>query len=73
MSLTVWVIYDHPRDYPEKWVVRGQTVEGHGKITPSPDCSLHDSLVEARRAIPPGLVMLSRDPGDDPVIRETWL
>jgi hypothetical protein len=67
------VIYDHPRDYPEKWVVRAQTLKGHEEIVRSPDCSLHDSLEEARRALPPGLVRFDRDPEDDPVIRETWL
>lgn len=67
----MWVIYDHPRDFPKSWVVR----RWYG---PHPDHSwlaIAPSLQAARDAacIAGGNVMMDRSPGDDPVIVEVWL
>lgn len=77
--LTIWVIYygasNHP---PGKWVVRAQDVSRPASLNPDGvrphevffEC---DSLLEARAKVPPGLYRMDRQPGDDPVIVETWL
>lgn len=68
----VWVIYDHPKDYPESFVVRGQTIVNGETIYGSPRC--FRTLEDARQiGVPPGLVCLARYEEDDPVIIETWL
>jgi hypothetical protein len=71
--LTIWVVYFNPRDHPGKWVLRGQDVIRGGGIRPQPAIFIEDSLEAVRTHLPPGLVMLMRDPSDDPVIHETWV
>jgi len=65
---SLYVIYDHPRDFPDHWVVR----VWHGEI-PRGDGVLFDSLEEARASLPPGATNLHREPGDDSAIAECWV
>lgn len=70
-----YAIYDHPKDYPEDFVVRRWRIV-EGSLNPVPDetpFARATSLREARAAIPPGLVHLHRHPEDDPVLVETWV
>ena len=70
--LRMWTIYESPRDYPGRFVVRGWTVQRE----PVPDelpTAVVDTLAAARRHVPVGLFRLDRDPDDDPTIVETWL
>ena len=70
--LWVWVIYDHPKDYPHHFVVRAQIIIDGQTIHGSP--RLFATLGHARKyGIPPGLVCFQRAPEDDPVIVESWL
>jgi len=72
-GLPLWVIYDHPRDFPDAFVVRCQTVDGTG-VTIAPCARLFPSLARARAWLAQqGLTCLAREPEDDPVIVETWL
>jgi hypothetical protein len=64
--LIAWVIYDHPTDYPNHFVVRRW--EGS---QPDQGCQLYETLEEAREAIPPGLCCFVGDP--DPKILETYI
>lgn len=66
--LVVWVIYERPRDFPTKYVVRRWC-----GLSPDAKPLLFDSLREARQAIPTGLFRLPQQQQDDPVILETWL
>lgn len=66
--LEIYVIYQNPNDYPGKFVVR----RWRG-LTPDPHAEVRTTLTAARAAVPPGLVLLSRCPDDDPCIAETWL
>lgn len=74
-SLAMYVVYRSPSDYPGEYVVREWEIDAKGGkagvlVARAP------SLEAARRIIAeafPGLVMLPRQPGDDPVIVETWL
>jgi len=71
--LSLWVIYDNPRDHPGKFVVREQRVLGGGRIWLSPVCELARDLQEAREKLPAGLYPLGRQEGDDPAIAEVWV
>ena len=62
-----WCIYDHPKDYPNHFVLRRWEWE-----TPDMECQLFDTLEAARAAVPPGLVCMTH-PNDDPAIAETWI
>lgn len=71
-SLYMWVIYDHPSDHPDSFVVRRWRVTSNGPIADQ-ECRLASSLPGARRYIPRHLSMLERADGDDPTVVETWL
>ena len=72
-KMVQWTIYDHPKDYPDKFVVR-QWIITPGKVTrgdvimASPDL---ESIRKFLRSL--GLQALERDLEDDPTIVETWL
>ncbi len=72
-DLSHWAIYDHPKDYPNNYVVRRWQLGIHGGPVPDQECSLAGSLDEARKLIPVGLVRIPPLPGEDPVIVETWV
>ena len=68
-----WTIYDHPKDYPDNFVVRRWKLGDKDKPIPEQECSLASSLEEARKFIPDGLVRIPPLFGEDPVIVETWI
>ena len=71
VPLTIWVIYDHPEDYPDHYVVRQQIVsKGHIGFFGFP--ILCNTLAEARCRIRPGLHQEPRWDGDVPCIVESW-
>lgn len=72
-DLAVWVVYDHPRDFPDVYVARKHIASVSGNTATeetlvSPDLNVLREALEAK-----GFVHLSRDPNDDPVILEVWL
>jgi hypothetical protein len=73
-GLSFWAIYENPRDFPGKFVVRQHFAS---KESPKPvalvDAIVVDSIEKAREAIPAGLLNLGRHPADDPVIHEVWM
>lgn len=75
-EMAVWVIYDHPADHPEKFVVRAQYVGpwplGPGKLRYGP-AQEADTLEAARALLPEGLHPLGRQETDDPAIAECWM
>jgi hypothetical protein len=73
-SLAMWVVYDHPTDYPNSFVARRFDVDAAGpkpsaSIIIAPDLEKLQDVLEFEM----GLVKLMRSPGDDPKIVETWL
>ena len=75
-SLSLWTIYDHPRDYPQHIVMRRSLyVPGSGEQLIAWCAGLYDTLDEARRdAYAQGASgFFDRSPGDDPVILEVWM
>ncbi len=66
----IWVIYDHPRDFPDHFVVR--IAWG---LVKSPVAQLAPTLEAARRIAWKGgaSFCLGRDSTDDPAIAESWI
>jgi hypothetical protein len=69
-ELIQYVIYDSPKDYPGKWVVRKWLITP-GQITPGP-AYICDSLEAAREHVPEGMYNLGRQPNDERPIQEVW-
>lgn len=70
--ITQFVIYDKPRDFPGKYVIRKWQVKGEKEIPL--EGYICDTLQQARSLVEPlGLVRLVRCPGDDPAILEVWI
>lgn len=72
-EVSQYVIYDHPADHPDHFVVREWTIGKGPAPVPSDNFILAASLEEARTHIPEGLVQIGRMPNDDPVIVEVWI
>ncbi len=71
--LVMWTVYDHPRDYPQHFVARKWEIHPGGERMT--DEILKFASLEILREVMQrkGLSRLTRSPGDDPVIVETWL
>jgi len=69
MSLTMYVIYDNPRDYPGKFVVR-RWIGMNASTKPE---GVFATLNEARGVLPIGSVFITPYDTDDPCIAEVWL
>jgi len=68
------VIYDNPRDFPGKYVVRKHVIEP-GFTAPTREHSVHNTLKEARRSLPNAgrhMLRVPRSPDDEPQIVEVW-
>jgi hypothetical protein len=66
--MEMWVVFDHPRDFPNHFVVRVFLND-----RPTDRAYLCNSLEEARKLIPSDKFCIQRDLSDDPVILETWI
>ena len=66
--LELFVVYDHPRDYPGHFVVRRWLGD-----QPTEDFAVADTIEAARAEVPMGLHRMPPQPGEDAVIVETWI
>lgn len=71
--LEMWVVYDHPTDYPDKYVARLHQVLPGGAYGATNYALVCSDLEVLRQGLPSGLVRIERSPGDDPKILETWM
>jgi hypothetical protein len=72
-NIDIWTVYDHPRDFPEKYVGRLHVIGRLGS-EPTDHVIVADTLEEIRAMMmAKGLFCLTRHPDDDPVIVEVWL
>ncbi len=71
--LEIWVIYDHPLDHPDYYVVRHWRVGPDAQVSVKNSYQLAPTLGRARALVPEGLFNLGRFEYDDPVIVETWI
>lgn len=70
--MRIYTIYDHPKDYPNHFVMRVFDVSASAS-TPTGDFTIADTLEEVRKAIPSECVCIARDLTDDPVVVESWI
>lgn len=71
--LTMWTVYDHPRDQPDAIVARRFEVTSSG-ATPTSELLRFGTLRAVREYFSTrGLFCLTREPDDDPNIVETWM
>lgn len=72
-DLPMWVVYDHPTDFPEHYVAR-QHIVGLAGQQPTGRVILADTVESIRVALYNiGLACIERNATDDPHIVETWL
>jgi len=67
-KLPLICVYNSPSDYPGKFVARLWDVDKPTNIV-----AVAESLEEIREAKPPEMIIMERQPNDDPVIVETWI
>ncbi len=67
--LTVWVVYDHPKDFPDTFVAR--RFDGEDATAELIVCTDLETIRQELQA--KGLVRFARDEQDDPKILESWL
>ena len=67
-QLSMWVIYENPKDFPDKFVARMFIND-----KPTGNIYVGDTLEDVRKIIPQGLALLPRFPQDDPKMVEVWL
>ena len=71
-----YAVYDHPRDFPDDYVVRRWFVK-RGLSEPVPERSIYmqsENLLDIRTRMKElGLTRINRQEGDDATILETWL
>jgi hypothetical protein len=71
VPLSIWVVYERPRDYPQHYVVREWTCDNPSVAK---QAWFFSSLDLARAALAAsGLTCLMPFAGDDPCIVETWI
>jgi hypothetical protein len=71
-ALAFWVIYKNPKDCPGRYVLRKQYATREGVVVDK-DSFVAIEPQELREQMPPGLVKIGPQPGDDPVILEVWV
>lgn len=75
MSLSLWVVFDHPLDFPDGYVARRQVASREG-VEITDDVITAPTLDDLRKRLErraPGLTRLARQDGDVPKIVESWL
>ena len=69
--LSIWTVYERPLDHPEQFVARRWVATP--QPVPTDEVLFAHDLDDLRQKMPSGLVRMPRQPGDDPVIVETWI
>ena len=66
--ISSWVVYDHPKDYPDQYVARMWDGEA-----PTTNVILGPTLESVREPLRRDYVCVGRFAQDDPCIVEVWL
>jgi hypothetical protein len=73
-ELPMYVVYDHPQDFPRSYVVRRfLTASGEPRPDPLPALISGDLELIRQWLRERGLMVVPRFADDDPVILEVWL
>lgn len=70
-DLLIWVIYEHPSDFPAEYVVRPFSSKRGAPLALHFNHAQLEYVRGAMRNM--GLTRLPRSPGDDPCILESWV
>jgi hypothetical protein len=71
--MSVFVIYEKPKDYPQGYVVRRWEVAMGSMEAQAMESARVATIEEARALIPEGLFRMDRALEDEPQIVETWI
>jgi hypothetical protein len=79
-TLYMWVVYDHPSDFPNHFVARhfqatGYDIDREDGPPPTGEYIKATSLEQLRKSLKelmPDAVCLDRKDGDQPLVIETW-
>jgi hypothetical protein len=70
--LKMYVVYDHPKDFPDRYVVREWLVTDNA--TPGDVLFMSSKVDEIRATLKKlDLYPIPKNPADDPKILETWI
>lgn len=69
--LNIWVVYDHPKDFPGCFIARRWVLTS--KCEPTEEVRTGQTLEELRSRLPQGLVCFDRAVNDDRCIVEVWM
>lgn len=69
----MYTVYQNPRDFPGKFVVRRFRVSKDGVVPELKPWAVKDSLEEVHKELPPHLFKTRRMPEDESHIVEVWL
>ena len=70
--LSMWTVYDRPRDYPHGYIARRCEIRSAGRIVQTTEVRIGATLEEVRAQLPPGCTAGRGIAEDDPVIVEVW-
>ena len=76
LFVNTYVVYNHPADYPDKFVTRLWVIvndEKGSSLVPTGQQWVCDTMADAQRACPRTGEWFGREVADDPVIAETWV
>jgi hypothetical protein len=71
--MTQWVIYDHPSDHPDGYVLRAAFIGKDHTVTVDSVAWFAKKIEVLRMIVPPGLHCMPRFENDDPAILEVWI
>jgi hypothetical protein len=72
-SVSVYTIFDHPKDFPDVFVCRRfESLGDPPRVLAREVVGTGKTLEEVRRCLPKGLVWMPPSGWDDPKIVETW-
>ena len=70
--LDIYVVYEHPTDYPDKFVLRKWAITPN-EIHPEKTVIVEDTLEALHKHVPHNMARIERNILDEPQIIEIWL
>jgi hypothetical protein len=71
--LSILTIFRHPKDYPDKYVVREFILDINGQLLARKSCDTADTLKEARKLIPFGRCCFAEPNTPELPAVESWI
>lgn len=69
--MRMYVIYERPRDYPDRYVLRQWIIDGEAR--PTGWFVVAETLDAVRKFVPRQCIRFERNPSDEPQIVESWI